>query len=813
MSFFVLMTVGIGMAEAPTMGVVGQFSGETLDVAIAAEYAYIGQGQDFVILDISDVTAPSEVGRITTPSEVNDAVISGNYAYTVNGDAGLVIVDVSIPSSPSLAGSYDTEGFACDIAISDNYVYVADTSGLVIVDVSVPTSPKLAGTYDTIGSASGVAISGSYVYIADDSKGIFDGSNGLAVIDVSVPSSPSPVGTYDAIYAYAAAVSGNYVYVADYSGLVILDISAPSSPTLVGSYSTNGDTNDVAISGNYVYVTDYSGLVVLDVSNPSSPGLVSSYETSGNANGIAVSGNYIYVADSSNGLIILQKGTSGGSMVTEDNSTSETIIDGGVTGTPELSLIGDRSVNENELLTFTISTTEADAGVVFSASGLPSGATLDPMTGIFNWTPGPVTAGTYKVTFTASLDGLTDSETITITVMGSSLEQTSSLEITNLQETGLGLNWIKWEWMDPEDPDLSHVMIYIDDAPVANTTDNYYIATEVDQGISHSITIYTVDLSGNINPESVQDIATTLTSQDISSVSGNNITSTSITLVWEASNEVTGVQILRDGVSLGNISGSTSYLDTGLTADTTFNYTLIPYKEDGIEGNTVFFSLRTSSSNVVSEVSNYSYEDAANLLMTDVATSYVTMDSNVTYEFSGEGNDILSIGFYSLEDLGDVTSTIEVLQNRSKLVNSLPSGIVYRYVNIWMGSPGQVTGSAIKDPLVRFRVNSSWLKEMGLTAADVRLQRYDGTKWEVLPTAQESSNVNYTVFRSQTPGFSPFAITAEKELASSSNYMDKELSENGQDQTGSDSTLIIAMFAVLVGLFVAGYLYLRKGHN
>lgn len=815
--FFVMITAGVGLADNINMGVVSQFSGEVSDVAVVGEYAYLGQGQDFVILDISDVVNPSEVGRVATLSEVYDVAISGNYAYIANGDNGLAIVDVSTPSSPSLAGSYETEGFACDVAVSGNYAYVADTSGLVIVDVRTSSSPKLAGTYDTIGSASGVAISGNYAYVADDSKGIFDGSNGLAVIDISAPSSPSLVGTYDAIYAYDVAVSGNYVYVADYNGLVILDVSNPSSPALAGSYSADGDTNDVEVSGNYVYLTDFSGLVVLDVSNPSSPGLVSSYDTGGNANGIAVSDNYVYVADSNSGLVVLQEGASGGSIATEDNSTSDTTIEDSVAGAPELSLIGDRSVQENELLTFTISTADADAGIVYSASDMPAGATFDPNTGVFSWTPDTGSAGAYTVTFAAGLDGLTDSETIIITVMGSSLEQTSSMTVTNLQETGLGSDWIRWEWMNPEDPDFSHAMIYIDDAAVTNTSESVYTSTGLDQGVAHSITIYSVDTSGNIDPEGVQDLATTLILQDISSISGNNITSTSITLVWEASNATTGVKILRDGVSLGNVSGSTSYMDTGLIADTTYNYTLIPYKEDGMEGATVFFSIRMPSSGLPDVESIYSSEDTANLIMTDVASAYLAMNANVTYEFTGEGNDILSVSFYSLQDLGDVTATVEVLNNRSKLVSSTPSGLVYKYINIWIGNSDFATESTIKDANVKFKVNNSWLQEMGLNAADVRLQRYDGVVWEVLPTTLENSNAVYSVFESRTPGFSPFAITAEKDLSSSANVdMDKAMSANsGQEQIQADKSnkFVIAMFILLIGLFAAGFLYLRKGHN
>ncbi|MFA0823603.1 MAG: PGF-pre-PGF domain-containing protein [Methanomethylovorans sp.] len=51
---------------------------------------------------------------------------------------------------------------------------------------------------------------------------------------------------------------------------------------------------------------------------------------------------------------------------------------------------------------------------------------------------------------------------------------------------------------------------------------------------------------------------------------------------------------------------------------------------------------------------------------------------------------------------------------------------------------------------------------MGLSPADVRLQRYNGAAWEVLPTNVESNTTDYVVFESQTSGFSRFAITTER---------------------------------------------------
>jgi hypothetical protein len=87
---------------------------------------------------------------------------------------------------------------------------------------------------------------------------------------------------------------------------------------------------------------------------------------------------------------------------------------------PVLDAIGDRSVDEGEALSFTLSASDPDLpaqALTFGATGLPAGATLNPETGAFSWTPteaqGP---DKYTITFTVSDGSATDSETIEITV-------------------------------------------------------------------------------------------------------------------------------------------------------------------------------------------------------------------------------------------------------------------------------------------------------------------------------------------------------------------------------------------------------------
>ena len=90
---------------------------------------------------------------------------------------------------------------------------------------------------------------------------------------------------------------------------------------------------------------------------------------------------------------------------------------------PVLTPIGNKTANEGVLLTFTVTATDADAGqtLTFAMSeGAPTGATFDPNTGIFNWTPTEdqspsVVPVTLRVTDNGE-PACADSETIEITV-------------------------------------------------------------------------------------------------------------------------------------------------------------------------------------------------------------------------------------------------------------------------------------------------------------------------------------------------------------------------------------------------------------
>ncbi|WP_342304252.1 PGF-pre-PGF domain-containing protein [Methanolobus sp. ZRKC5] len=85
--------------------------------------------------------------------------------------------------------------------------------------------------------------------------------------------------------------------------------------------------------------------------------------------------------------------------------------------TPVLEVIGDRTVDEGSLLSFTLSASDSNNdSLVFSSSGLPNGSNLNGTTGLFEWLPSYEQSGIYLIQFVVSDGGNIDSEYITITV-------------------------------------------------------------------------------------------------------------------------------------------------------------------------------------------------------------------------------------------------------------------------------------------------------------------------------------------------------------------------------------------------------------
>ena len=94
----------------------------TLDVFVSDGYAYIADGdRGLVILDVGELTAPTQKGSLEIPGEAQGVFVSGCYAYIACGDEGLRIVDVSDPAYPFEIGFFDSPGSSLNVFVSGGY--------------------------------------------------------------------------------------------------------------------------------------------------------------------------------------------------------------------------------------------------------------------------------------------------------------------------------------------------------------------------------------------------------------------------------------------------------------------------------------------------------------------------------------------------------------------------------------------------------------------------------------------------------------------------------------------------------------------
>ncbi len=85
---------------------------------------------------------------------------------------------------------------------------------------------------------------------------------------------------------------------------------------------------------------------------------------------------------------------------------------------PVITSISNSTVKIGENLNFTVKASDADGdSLTYSASGLPTGASLNNKSGFFSWAPTTGQKGTYEVTFKASDGSSSDSEIISISVI------------------------------------------------------------------------------------------------------------------------------------------------------------------------------------------------------------------------------------------------------------------------------------------------------------------------------------------------------------------------------------------------------------
>jgi len=113
------------------------------------------------------------------------------------------------------------------------------------------------------------------------------------------------------------------------------------------------------------------------------------------------------------------------------------------------------------------------------------------------------TSGTYTIMIRSPKYGAIDYFTFTATS-----DTIPPNSITNLQNTTSDL-WINWTWINPSDIDFNHNEIYINNTFILNNSLTYYNLTGLSDLITKTISLRSVDNTGNINSTWMNQTTTT----------------------------------------------------------------------------------------------------------------------------------------------------------------------------------------------------------------------------------------------------------------------------------------------------------------
>ncbi len=154
-------------------------------------------------------------------------------------------------------------------------------------------------------------------------------------------------------------------------------------------------------------------------------------------------------------------------------------------------------------------------------------------------------------------------------------------------------------------------------------------------------------------------------------------------------------------------------------------------------------------------------EEFKNIESKEAYEKYIAKDVSTSYVFRQAANPVSEVTITGNNNAGDIAVKTELLRGTSSLVSSPPPGLVYKNINIWVGTAGFANPKNIKEAIIEFRIENSWLENNKLAGSEVRMVRWDGSRWNELETAEKTKNNTYTYFEAKTQSFSSFAIVGK----------------------------------------------------
>lgn len=208
------------------------------------------------------------------------------------------------------------------------------------------------------------------------------------------------------------------------------------------------------------------------------------------------------------------------------------------------------------------------------------------------------------------------------------------------------------------------------------------------------------------------------------------------------------------------------------------------------------------------------FESLSNIDVAETIKANIKSDTPTIFRFLGPAFGIYEISVTGKGNINDVALRVELLKNMSTLVEKPAPDMIYKYQNVWTGS------QEIKDIIIRFKVDNSWISNNGMSDTNIVMLRWDNNnkEWTKLETSMVNKDDSYTYFESRPESFSQFAIVGLKERITIDYGEDtypvvttpSPISTTPGDITAPKSSSMIPIFGVIVIIVVVSAIYLKR---
>jgi chitodextrinase len=354
------------------------------------------------------------------------------------------------------------------------------------------------------------------------------------------------------------------------------DTTPPSVPTGLTVSSTTSST----VSISWTASTDNVGVTGYTIFNNGSQ-VGTSQTTSYTDSGLSPSTNYTYTVLAYDAAANNSTQSSSVQGTTASSSSQDTTPPSVPT-----SLTNTTTTSTTESFSWTASTDNVGVtGYKVFRNGSQIGTSSTPS--YSDSALNPSTQYSYTVSaYDAAGNNSTQSSALSITTQASQQDTTPPTVPTGLASMTTTSTSEQISWSPSTDNvGVTGYNVLRNGSQVGTSSATAYTDLELSPSTNYSYTVEAYDAAGNTSAQSTALVITTSAPEDVTppsvptNLSSSNITQTTLTISWTASTDdtaVTGYNILRNGTQLGT-SATTSFNDSGLTANTTYTYTVEAY--------------------------------------------------------------------------------------------------------------------------------------------------------------------------------------------------------------------------------------------